>query len=120
MKDKLMAFFRDQDGLTIDLVVRLGLGLEDLEDQILLAHAGGVLDAQIVGIVRQALHGLPLEILDVDPNDTGISEIIVVGERFVIRVLRRTPTAMRIARSVAPPRSSTATIATATLGRRFI
>ena len=35
-----------------DQAALLGLRLEDLEDQLLLAHAGGALDAEVLGDLR--------------------------------------------------------------------
>ena len=48
---------------------QLGLRLEDLEDQILLAHAGGAGDVQILGDLGELLNAHVLQVVDVERLD---------------------------------------------------
>ena len=57
---------RLEHALRVDLAAALGVGLQDREDQILLAHAGGVLDLERLGELRELLHRLALQLGDVE------------------------------------------------------
>jgi hypothetical protein len=48
-----------------------GLGFEDLEDEILLAHAGGASDAELLGDLRELLDAHVLQLAHVQPGRWG-------------------------------------------------
>ena len=58
-----------------DLAVLGGLGLEDCEHQVLLAHARRILDLHLLGDLRELLHRVRLEVADVD----ALAVVVLVG-----------------------------------------
>ena len=93
---------RLERALGVDPALLLGLGLEDLEDQILLAQAGGVLDRQVFTELGEFLGSLQLEIRDVQALGIGIVVVDLVFEGLVVRKLR-SPAAARPSRALFPP-----------------
>ena len=97
-----------EHALREDLAVALGLGLQDREQEVLLAHARRVLDLELLRELRQVLHALALQVADVGALARHLAGRLDVDLVLAVRLVARVELALARRAQPVPARPATA------------